>query len=132
MTKPSTVQKTIDFPAIGCSIGNVEVTPLGDNKYRLEEAVPLSECTAIYDVIRAKRIDDATIQFVRVTEHSNWKTYSYGIPKEHADSAVLDAAIARIESQGALWDQVFGGLLFVYVSPDSDYVPDADVAEVVN
>ena len=92
MSHRSSVHKTIDFPAIGCSVGNVEVTPLGDNKYRLEEAVPLSECTTIYDVIKAKRIDDTTIQFVRVAEPSNWKTYSYGIPKEHADAAVLEGA----------------------------------------
>ena len=34
--------------------------------YRLEEAVPLSDCTTIYDVIKAKRIDADNIRFVRV------------------------------------------------------------------
>ena len=132
MSRQSTILVTIDFPEIGCSVANIEVTPLGNSTYRLEEPVPLSECTTIYDVIKAKRIDDKTIRFIRVAEHSNWKTYSYCIQKQYVDSAELDAVLAQIETNGARWEQVFGGLLFVYVPPNSEYNPDADVTAMVN
>ncbi len=123
---------TIDFPEIGCSVANIEVTPLGNSTYRLEEPVPLSECTTIYDVIKAKRIDDKTIRFIRVAENSNWNTYSYCIQKQYVDSAELDAVLAQIETNGARWEQVFGGLLFVYVPPNSEYNPDTDITAMVN
>ena len=132
MTEQAQVHKTIEFPGTGCSVADVAVTPLGDNKYRLEEAVPFSECTAIYDVIKAKQIDGDTIQFLRVTEQSNWKTHSYGLRKEHVDSSALDAVTAKLEAHGAIWEQWFDGLLFVYVPPDSGYNPDDDVAGIIN
>ena len=92
----------------------------------------MSDCTTIYDVIKAKRIDADTIRFVRVVEKSNWRTYSYSLQQRHTDSADLDMALAKIEENGAKWDQLFGGFLFVYVPPESDYNPDTDVEPVVN
>jgi hypothetical protein len=132
VTTQSSILLTIHFPDIGCSVGNVPVTPLGHNMYRLEEAVPMSDCTTIYDVIKAKRIDADTIRFVRVVEKSNWRTYSYSLQQRHTDSPDLDIALAKIGENGAKWDQLFGGLLFVYVPPESDYNPDTDVQSVVN
>ena len=92
----------------------------------------MSDCTTIYDVIKAKRIDADNIRFVRVAEKSNWKTYSYFLQQRHTDSADLDMALAQIDANGAKWHQLFGGLLFVYVPPESEYNPESDVEPVIN
>lgn len=92
----------------------------------------MSDCTTIYDVIKAKQIDADTIRFVRVVERSNWRTYSYFLQEQHTDSADLDWVPAKIEENGAKWGQLLGGFLFIYVPPESEYNPDTDVEPVVN
>ena len=124
------MQVTLEFPGDG-SIGPLVVTYLGDRRYCLEESPLDIESAQIFDVIEAETVDPSTIRFIRVVEKSRWKTYSYFLNQESIESLELAAKLAAVKPEGVRWDRVFGGMLFVYVPPDSDYDPDSDLESVL-
>ena len=123
---------SIYFPSQDCTLSGVDVSQLAGNRMRLNEAPTLIECVGIFDVIEVETIDKTTVRFVKVCEPANWTVYSWAIPKYLAESPELRDSLLRIEKQGGRWDRVFGGLLNVYISPDSGYDPTAEIENAIS
>ena len=122
-----TMNIAIYFPSLDCTVDGVDATQVGPNRYRLNEAVMLIEDVGIFDVIETELIDDSTIKFIRVSESAGWVKYSWAVPKHVAESSALANALTKIEQNDGRWDRVFGGLLTVYIAPESDYDPTGEI-----
>ena len=123
---------SIHFPSEDCTVSGIEVSQIADNRIRLNEAPMLIESVGIFDLIEVEPIDDTTVKFVKVCEPANWTVYTWAIPQNIAESQKLTDSLLRIEKRGGHWDRVFGGLLNVYISPDSAYDPTAEIEKAIS
>jgi hypothetical protein len=132
MVAEATVFMTVYCPECGWAADGCAVAPFGNGIYRLEEAIPFCECCTICDVIEADQVDHDTLEFVRVVEKGHWVEHCFIVPRKLVDSPALDKALARIEAKGGRWQRLFVGMLFVYVPPESDCDPDAEMSHLID
>lgn len=89
---------------------DLTVVPLGNNRYRLEDA-PLIEDSVFYsDIIEAHLQEDGSLIFVKVIERSEMRHYDYILPRKTFESGGFDELLGRIVEAGGRWTQVFGGV----------------------
>ena len=94
------------------------VTPLGANRYRLEENLLLGEAT-YHDILEAEAQADGTLRYLRVAEPSGLKTESWILSKTLIESPDLTKLLERVDAAGGRWERVYGGVLIVSVPPTS-------------
>ena len=124
MTDSSTIQLRFNET----SYEGVGVVSLGGYRFRLEDT-PLLAAHAAHagDVIEADPLPDGTLRFVRVVERAPMRHYSWVLPRGWADSPDRDAYVARVESVGGTWEQVFGGVLLVHIPAGSEFDAEAEL-----
>jgi len=98
---------------------NLGLTPLADGLYRVEHSSVVDESIRYGDVISATTIGELEVRFNNVVEKCPFKTTSWMIPKEYAESADLTILLQKIQDAGGVSERAFGGLLLVHLPPES-------------
>ncbi len=109
---------TIDIDFGDVKIGNVPVTPVRENLYRLEQS-PLDERAFYKDIIQAKKHEDGSLIFEKVVEPSGRNNYCYLLSKKFYETSEFEELLKKIEESEGHWEQVFGGVLVVSLPSDS-------------
>jgi hypothetical protein len=104
----------------------VPVSRVGPNLYRVEEHPDfLSDIMDFGDVIEVERCTDG-LRFVRVVEKSQFKCFEFTIGPGTVRSAPMQRIFRKVEALGGRWDFLIN-FLYVYVPPESDYDPTAEI-----
>jgi hypothetical protein len=96
--------------------GELEVTQLEPNRFRLEEGAFLMFDGGLHDIIEADLQDDGSFLFRGVIEKSPWQRFDLVLSKEQAESDAFKEQLFRtVESHGGTWETMFGGLVSLYL-----------------
>jgi hypothetical protein len=118
--------------------GNLLVTPLGGDRYRLDETPIMvgpdpgtSEGDPELwwgDTIEAQRLASGALRYRATVARSPWRHWSWLLPREAIDSSGLTAFTELITKSGGLWERIFQGILIVHLPEDSTLDPGAELA----
>ena len=101
-----------EFPCTG----ELAVTQLTPDRFRLEEGPFLMFDGGLHDVIEAELQDDGSYLFRGVIEKSSWQMFDFILPKELAESNAFKNRLFRdVEQLGGTWETMFGGLVCLYL-----------------
>jgi hypothetical protein len=111
----------------------IEVTSMGHDLYRLEDpwlSMYGVDCARFQDVIRADTLADGTLRFVSVSEPGQWTIKTWILGPQPIRSEKLSPLFERVDAEGgfACEDPWIGGVLWVFLPPESDYQPQADIS----
>lgn len=99
---------------------SLPVTELGDDLVRLEAIPFMTEAANLRDVIKVQRRPDGSLEFAFVVVRSNWRTFTFFLSLQEAESPCTREFCSRLLSMGCYWELDLGGCLFVGVPPDLD------------
>ena len=91
------------------------MTPLGDNRYRLEET---SFCGLLRygDTLEAyPPAEDGSIRYRRMVKRSELKTHSFILSRDVVESIEMSKLAQRIESHGGHCEGIAGGIFIVHI-----------------
>ena len=101
-----------EFPCTG----ELEVTQLTPNRFRLEEGAFLMFDAGLHDIIEADLQDDGSYVFRDVIDKSTWQMFDFVLSKELAESHAFKEQLFRtVEQLGGTWETMFGGLVNLYL-----------------
>ena len=84
---------------------------------RLEESSFAGD--AVYgDIIRVKEMDDGTLLFIEIADHSKLITRSWLFSAEVLATERVQSILKSVMESGGMWEIAFGGLLMVHLPPD--------------
>ena len=113
----------------------VLVTPLGEDRYRLEvqPLLGLDECIEVFygDVIHATSDPDGALRLRAIHTRSSMQRYTGSVPRDVAESPELDALMNRITDVGGHAERVMGGCVFAYVPEEATIDLHAEIDRVV-
>ncbi|HVS72722.1 MAG TPA: hypothetical protein VHQ47_15810 [Phycisphaerae bacterium] len=115
----------IEFPSERVTASAL-VTRVGEDLYRLE-AVPMVESAGFRNLIEADRVDEKKLRFRRVVQKPNWRVFDLLLARGSFESEKIQKVLRHVEEVGGHWERVFGGLLFICLSPDVAWDPTVDV-----
>src|SRR5688500_18052243 len=116
----------IYFPKNGITVGTKVAREEGLRLQMLEQPI-LTEEVAIFDLIEVRQRDSDTLEFVRVIEKSNWRTWFFLLTKEQAHSNAMDQVRRKVEELSGVWALELGGCLSIALPPGTTYDPTSDV-----
>jgi hypothetical protein len=114
MTTPTHIRLTVEgeFPCTG----ELEVTQLAPNRFRLEEGPFLMFEGGLHDIIEADLQDDGSYVFRGVIETSTWQKFDFVLSEELAESDPFkERLFTTVEHLGGTWETIFGGLVSLYL-----------------
>ena len=114
MATPTQIRLTVEgeFPCTG----ELEVTQLAPNRFRLEEGPFLMFEGGLHDLIEADLQDDGSYLFRGVIETSTWQTFDVVLSDELAESdAFKKQLFGTVERLGGTWETMFGGMVSLYL-----------------
>ncbi len=76
------------------------------------------------------RRESGHYDFVRRSLPGGFQITDYLLSKEVIESLEFRQFLNRLSDQGVYWEQIFGGLLLVFLPADALYDPSADLEEV--
>ena len=109
----------IDITFDDVTIGNVPVTPVGSDLFRLEGS-PLVEEAFYKDVIQVFKDQAGSYIFEKVVEPSGRSNYCYILSQAVTDSSAFNELTAKIERDGGYWERDFGGVFVVSLDASSE------------
>ncbi len=82
------------------------------------------------DVIHAETLPDGTLRFVSVIEPGRWSINTWMLGLQPIRSGILHPVFERVSAEGgfACEDPWMGGMLWVFLPPEADYQPQADIS----
>jgi len=114
MTTPTQIRLTVEGE-FSCT-GELEVTQLAPNRFRLEEGPFLMFEGGLHDIIEADLQDDGSYLFRGVIETSAWQKFDFVLSKELAGSDAFKERLFRtVEGLGGTWETMFGGMVSLYL-----------------
>jgi hypothetical protein len=129
---PEPVMVSLDFPS---GPADVLVTPLGDDKYRLEEdplcfayvgvesARELRRLPRFGDEFQALTVGHQELRLVKVVKRARMKRFSFFVSGATVASPQFARVLARVEDLNGYWERVFGGVVIICVPRDCGYDP---------
>jgi hypothetical protein len=91
------------------------MTPLGDNRYRLEET-SLCGLLRYGDTLEAyPPAEDGSIRYRRMVKRSELKTHSFILSRDVVESAEMSKLAQRIQSQGGHCEGIAGGIFIAHL-----------------
>ncbi len=110
----------------------VSVTWVARDEFRVRDGGDLLGSAFQYgDLVQLRpRREPDHYDFLRRSCSGGFRKIDYGIPREVSGSLEFRAFLKVLSDQGADWEQVFGGLLLVFLPPDAGYDPWPDLVEV--
>jgi hypothetical protein len=129
MTNSTRIQLTVDGE-FACT-GELEVTQLAPNRFRLEEGAFLMFDGGLHDIIEADLQDDGSYLFRGVIEQSTWQKFDFVLSKKHAESDAFKERLFRtVESLGGTWETMFGGLVNLYLPQGVQFNLQEQIASI--
>ena len=110
----------IDLTFDDVTVGNVPVTWVGEDLFRLEGS-PFVEDAFYQDVIQVEKVSDDSYIFQKVVKPSGRKNYCYLLHKAIHESPGFEELLKRIEDHNGYWEQACGGILVVSLAPESGF-----------
>jgi hypothetical protein len=112
----------------------LHVTPLGGNRYRLEDASPqaLFDGEPLYygDIIEAATEGGNVLRLRGVFERSNLRAFDVLLPHNVQESEELMHYLDKVVATGGYFLQLLGGILLVQVPPGSECTAESELADL--
>jgi hypothetical protein len=112
----------------------LHVTPLGRNRYRLEDASlqSLFDGEPLYygDIIEAELEGGNVLRVSGVVERSSLRAFDVVLPRDVQESEELARYLDKIVEAGGYFLQFLGGGLLVQVPPSSGLTPEPDLTKL--
>jgi hypothetical protein len=105
----------------GILIESVDVTPMGEGRYRLEEPLAMSSDIAMHDVIETREDTSGCLKVTRVVESAGFRRLEYDLPRESLRSEPVQKKLSEVEQLGGNWVVLMGGILVVNVPPSASW-----------
>jgi hypothetical protein len=114
----------------------VRVTPLGTDRYRLEDSAMsslFSEELQLWhgDIIQAAREPDGALRFRTVIIRSPLQRFDWILSRLVVESAEFTAFLEAVTAAGGYWEHFFGGCLLVHQPQNSAFDPEAAREQVI-
>lgn len=102
---------------------------IAEGVYHLE-SIPISAQSIAYgDTFEAEEADGG-LRVRRVLRRAGRRNFIFVLSNSTRESGGLRRLLARLERQGAVWEQSFGGLLAISLPAASRYDPTADLRKL--
>jgi hypothetical protein len=89
--------------------------------------MPLIAETIAYSDLFEGEVAGDKLRVQRVVERAGRHNYSFILTQLSRESADLKTILTRVEQEGGIWEQAFGGLLVISLPPNANYDPTADL-----
>ncbi|MGG4141674.1 DUF4265 domain-containing protein [Paenibacillus algorifonticola] len=123
------VELGISFHSSGQEIEMLKVTPIDDQRYRIEENPLFTEMVSFGDIVKLEQ--QGNIYFYKETvRKSRLRRYSWLLSQEVASSEELAAFKNRVADSGGNWETIFGGMLIINVPSHIDFDPDVEINNI--
>ncbi|WP_379153530.1 DUF4265 domain-containing protein [Paenibacillus sp. sgz5001063] len=127
---PGTVGLHICFDELGREIEILDVTPIARGKYRIEETPIFNPCITLGDIIRVEE-KQGIAYYVETVQKSGYIRYAWLLSKVAAGSREIQEFKQRIRAHEGRWEQIFGGLLVIYISRFSEIDVESEMALIL-
>lgn len=104
----------ICFDAEGREIEILDVTPVGKDKYRIDETPIFNPGITMGDIIRVKE-EKGIYYYQETVQKSHFKRYAWLLSKEAVNSSEIAAFKQRILENEGKYEQIFGGLFVIHI-----------------
>ncbi|WP_338555160.1 DUF4265 domain-containing protein [Paenibacillus sp. KS-LC4] len=123
------VELGISFHSSGQEIEMLKVTPIDDQRYRIEENPLFTEMVSFGDIVKLEQ--QGNIYFYKETvRKSRLRRYSWLLSQDVASSEELAAFKNRVADSGGNWETIFGGMLIINVPSHIDFDPEAEINNI--
>lgn len=127
---PDTVGLHICFDEHSREIEILDVTPVAQDKYRIEETPIFNPGVTLGDIIRVKE-QQGIAYYVETVQKSGYKRYAWLLSKEAAGSREIRGFKDRVTAHEGKWEQIFGGLLVIHVPRHSEVDAESEMALIL-
>ncbi|MDF2804900.1 MAG: hypothetical protein K0S61_4805 [Anaerocolumna sp.] len=105
----------ISYDSSGSEIEALDLESLGDGLYRLHMTPLFFEEISFGDIIEAEMGNDDVLFYRRIVKKSEFKRFDWILSKKVTDSPEFQYFIENITDLSGHCEQVFGGVLIVYL-----------------
>lgn len=127
----SFIEVRLEFPEEGITQSTF-VQHLGDNLYQVEDiSSGMWNMLQYRDIIEADLQSDGALIFRRVVQASDWQNDHFVLNQELYKREELEKVLRAVEAIGGKWERVMGGILTVYLPPESSFDVKEAIDEVV-
>lgn len=127
---PDTVGLHICFDEQGREIEVLDVTPVAQDKYRIEETPIFNPCITLGDIIRVTEKQGISY-YVETVQKSAYRRYAWLLSKEAAGSPEIRDMKQLVKENGGKWEQIFGGLLVIHMPKNTVIDTDAEMSRIL-
>jgi hypothetical protein len=108
----------------------VLATPVGPNRWRIEESAVCSVRARIGNVVEVEPLPSGDLRLVRVVRRSPYRSFRWLLWRALLDSDDFSAFCRRVEEAGGEWSRIFGGVVVIDVPKDSPLDVKAEIARL--
>ncbi|ETT63558.1 hypothetical protein C173_24722 [Paenibacillus sp. FSL R7-277] len=127
---PGTVGLHICFDEQGREIEVLDVTRVDKDIYRIEETPIFNPGIALGDIIRVSE-REGIAYYVETVKKSGLVRYAWLLSKEAAASGEIRSFTERVTEYGGRWEQIFGGLLVIYLPKHSLVDAELEMSQII-
>jgi hypothetical protein len=129
---PEPIDVSLEFPF---GAADFLVTPLGADRYRLEEDpfyFAYVQVESLRELARLPRYGDEfeavtvrhnELRFVKVVKRARLKRFEFLVSEVTVASPQFARVLSRVDQLNGYWERVFGGIVNIYVPRGSGYNP---------
>ncbi|AIQ46661.1 hypothetical protein R70723_12855 [Paenibacillus sp. FSL R7-0273] len=127
---PETVGLHICFDESGREIEVLDVTPVAQDKYRIEETPIFNPGIALGDIIRVKEKQGISY-YVETVQKSVYRRFAWLLSREAAASREISALKQAVKENGGRSEQIFGGFLVIHIQDDTMLDVEAEMSRIL-
>lgn len=120
----------ICFDAEGREIEILDVTSVGEDKYRIDETPIFNPGITMGDIIRVKE-ENGIYYYQETIQKSPFKRYAWLLSKEAVESSDIEAFKQRIIENDGKCEQIFGGLLVINIPKHTLLDVDGEMNQII-
>lgn len=120
----------ICFDAEGREIEILDVTSVGEDKYRIDETPIFNPGITMGDIIRVRE-EDGIYYYQETVQKSPFKRYAWLLSKEAVESSDIVAFKQRILENDGKCEQIFGGLLVINIPKHTLLDVDGEMNQII-
>lgn len=108
----------------------LDVTRVDKDIYRIEETPIFNPGIALGDIIRVSE-REGIAYYVETVKKSGLVRYAWLLSKEAAASGEIRSFTERVTEYGGRWEQIFGGLLVIYLPKHSLVDAELEMSQII-
>lgn len=120
----------ICFDDQGREIEILDVTPVSQDKYRIEETPIFNPGIALGDIIRVKEKQGVSY-YVETVQKSGYQRHAWLLSKEAAFSQDIKDFTQLVTEHGGRWEQIFGGLFVIHMPRNTIIQVDLEMTRII-